>query len=104
MNRTLADRPDKGTPTGSPSPRDWREFDIIPGGSPPMSAPFSPDNRHHLLLTEAHQVNEFLDARLAGAEVPEGQRPYIAIRTLELALMARRGDGHYIRRYFGALT
>lgn len=55
-----------------------------------MSAPFSPDNRHHLLLTEAHQVNEFLDARLVGAEVPEEHRLDAAVSALELALLARR--------------
>lgn len=55
-----------------------------------MSQPFSAtENRHHLLLTEAHQVNEFLDARLAGAEVPERQRDEVAAHTLIAALIAR---------------
>lgn len=56
-----------------------------------MSAPFT-QNRHHLLLTEAHQLNEFLDARLIGAEVPEGQRLAVAHKVLELALDARRPE------------
>lgn len=54
-----------------------------------MSAPFTPENRHHLLLTEAHQLNEFLDARLAGAEVPERQRLTVARDVLELATRSR---------------
>lgn len=53
-----------------------------------MSAPFT-QNRHHLLLAEAHQLNEFLDARLIGAEVPEDQRLAVARDVLELALAAR---------------
>ena len=56
-----------------------------------MSAPFSPENRHHLLLAEAHQVNEFLDARLIGAEVPDDERADIARAVLALALASRRG-------------
>lgn len=54
-----------------------------------MSAPFAPENRHHLLLTEAHQLNEFLDARLVGAEVPDDQRLATARDVLGLALTAR---------------
>ena len=56
-----------------------------------MSAPFSPENRHHLLLAEAHQVNEFLDARLIGAEVPDGERYSFTVETPLLALIARVG-------------
>ncbi len=55
-----------------------------------MSAPFT-QNRHHLLLAEAHQLNEFLDARLIGAEVPEDQRLAVARDVLELAMVARCG-------------
>ncbi len=55
-----------------------------------MSHPFSiAENRHHLLLAEAHQVNEFLDARLFAAEVPEDQRLAVAESVLTLALQAR---------------
>lgn len=55
-----------------------------------MSAPIShAENRHHLLLAEAHQVNEFLDARLVAAEVPDGQRLAVAENVLTLALQAR---------------
>ena len=58
-----------------------------------MSTPFAPANRHHhLLLVEAHQVNEFLDARLAGAEVPEDRQLAVARDVLELALAARRDE------------
>jgi hypothetical protein len=55
-----------------------------------MSTPIShAENRHHLLLVEAHQVNEYLDARLVAAEVPDGQRLAVAENVLTLALQAR---------------
>lgn len=55
-----------------------------------MSHSFSiAENRHHLLLAEAHQVNEFLDARLVAAEVSDGQRLAVAENVLTLALQAR---------------
>lgn len=66
-----------------------------------MSQPFSaPENRHHLLLTEAHQVNEFLDARLVGAEVPEGHRSALAENVLALAMQARAWEPAHVVAFF----